>query len=79
MIERVCRFRSGEAVRVADRQDVPPPFVSAEGVILSAEPTRFGCLYRVRLIGRTFGDIDTRLLAAVFHEEQLEAAPSRAR
>jgi hypothetical protein len=73
MEERRCRFKSGDGVRVANRQDVPPPFVSAEGVVLSALSTEFGCLYRVRLLNRTVADIGTRLLAATFHEEQLEA------
>jgi hypothetical protein len=68
-----CRFKSGDGVRIANRQDVPPPFVSAEGVVLSSQSTEFGCLYRVRLISRTVADIGTRLLAATFHEEQLEA------
>ena len=73
MEERTCRFKSGDGVRIASRQDVPPPFASAEGVVLSAQSTEFGCLYRVRLMNRTVDDIGTRLLAATFHEEQLEA------
>ena len=78
MQDRKCRFNSGETVRVTARQDVPPPFARAEGVVLSVESTTFGCLYRVRLLSRTIDDIDNKVLAATFHEEQLEALPARA-
>lgn len=74
MPDRDCRFKSGETVRVLSRQDVPPPFASAEGVILSSQGTEFGCLYRVRFLDRSTDDIGKRVLAAVFHEDQLEAA-----
>ena len=78
MDDRTCRFKSGETVRVSNRQDVPPPFVGAEGVVLSVEPTEFGCLYRVRLLSRTIDDIGTKILAATFHEDQLESrGPAR--
>lgn len=77
MQDRKCRFQCGEAVRVTDRQDVPPPFARSEGVILSVVSTNFGCLYRVRLLSRTIDDIGSKVLAATFHEDQLEAAPAR--
>jgi hypothetical protein len=56
-----CHFKSGDVVRVTDRQDVPPPFARSEGVILSAESTTFGCLYRVRLLSRTIDDIGNKV------------------
>lgn len=77
MQDRKCRFHSGETVRVTARQDVPPPFARAEGVVLWVEATSFGCLYRVRLLSRTIDDIDNKVLAATFHEDQLEATPAR--
>lgn len=64
-----CKYAAGQRVRIGERQDVAPFFRQAEGTVVSAESTDFGCLYRVRLTSLSEDLAQTRGL--VFHEEQL--------